>query len=67
MTIAEDNWKTTFYTEHRLFKYAVRAFRFTNACELFTEMMHTIFKDIEKYTWYLNNILTCGSKTEEEH
>ena len=42
-------------------------FGLTNAPALFQEMMDTIFKDMEGYIWYLNDILIYGGDTKAEH
>jgi len=42
-------------------------FGLTNAPATFQEMMGTIFKDIEGYIWYLNNIPIYEGDSEEEH
>ena len=42
-------------------------FELTNAPATFEEMMHTLFKDMEGYVWYLDDILIYVVHTEEEH
>jgi len=62
-----DEWKTAFRTKKGLFEYTVMPFGLTNAPATFQEMMNTIFKDMEGCIWYLNDILTYGGDSEEEH
>ena len=64
---AGDEWKTAFCTKQGLFEYTVMPFGLTNAPTSFQDMMDTIFKDMEGYIWYLNDILIYGSDTEAEH
>ena len=64
---AGDKWKTALCTKQGLFEYAVMPFGLTNAPALFQEMMDTIFKDMEGYIWYLNDILIYGGDTKAEH
>ena len=42
-------------------------FGLTNAPGIFQEMMDTIFKDIEGYIWYLDDILIYGGDSEDGH
>ena len=42
-------------------------FGLTNASASFEEMMDTIFKVMEWYIWYLDDILIYGGYTEAEH
>jgi len=68
LTIAVgDEWKTAFRTKKELFEYTVMPFGLMNAPASFQEMMDTIFKDVEGYVWYLDNILIFGGNTEEEY
>ena len=62
-----DEWKTAFYTKQGLCKYTLIPFGLTNAYASFQEMMDMIFKDMEEYIWYFDDIFICGGNTEVEH
>ena len=65
--IAEDEWKTSFGTKQRLYKYIVMPFSLTDAPASFQKMMYTIFNNMGEYIWYLDNILIYDADTEAEH
>ena len=67
MIAAGDEWKTAFRTKQGLFEYTVMSFGRSNAPASFHEMMATLFKDMEGYIWYLDNILIYVGDTEAEH
>ena len=64
---AGDKWKTALRTKQGPLEYTVMPFGLTNAPASFQEMMDTIFKDMEGYNWYLDDILIYGGDTEAEH
>ena len=65
--LVADKLKENFSTKQELFEYAVMPFGPTNTPASFEKMMYTIDKDIERYIWYLDNILIYGSNTEGDH
>ena len=65
--VAGDRWKTALHTNQGLFEYTVMAFGFTNAPALLQEMMDIIFKDLEQYICYLDDIVIYGCDTKTEH
>ena len=64
---AGDEWKRAFCTKQGLFEYTVMPFGLTNAPASFQKMMDTIFKNMEGYIWFLDDILIYGGNTEAEH
>ena len=62
-----DKWKTACSTKQRLFEYAVMPIGLTNGFASFQEMMDAIFKEMEGYVWYLDDILIYSGDTEVEH
>jgi len=62
-----DKWKTAFMTKKGFFEYTIMPFGLINTFASFQEMTDTIFKDVEAYVWYLDDILIFGEKTEKEH
>jgi len=60
-------WKTGFRTKKRLFEYTVILFGLTNAPATLQERMDTIFKHMEGYIWYLDDILIYRGDSEEEY
>ena len=64
---AGEEWKTVFRTESGLFEFTLIPFGLTNNPASCLEMIDTIFKDIERYIWYLDDILIYGSNAAAKH
>jgi len=63
-----DEWKTTFRTRYRLFKFQVIPFRLTNTPSTFQDMMNYVFSDMFDLgvLAYMDDILVY-TKTVEEY
>ena len=62
-----NQWKIAYPTKQGLFACAGMPFCQTSAPKSFQEIMGAIFKDIEGYVWYLDDIFINNDNTPGKH